>query len=148
MLLKIAIPTVYSMFIGGAYGAAFRRKFGHSLMLAYCMQILLLLVSGMMLHNLLIGIGLGCALAAIGWGIGIRRSGKNAFDSLKISVDNLAVPAFLALALLIFIMNYGKQYFEADEFSHWGRFLKECCRLNQLYVTSPASMAHKAMFLQ
>lgn len=143
MLLKIAIPTVYSMFIGGAYGAAFRRKFGHSLMLAYCMQILLLLVSGMMLHNLLIGIGLGCALAAIGWGIGIRRSGKNAFDSLKISVDNLAVPAFLALALLIFIMNYGKQYFEADEFSHWGRFLKECCRLNQLYVTSPASMAHK-----
>ena len=143
MLLKIAIPTVYSMFIGGAYGAAFRRKFGHSLMLAYCMQILLLLVSGMMLHNLLIGIGLGCALAAIGWGIGIRRSGKNAFDSLKISVDNLAVPAFLALALLIFIMNYGKQYFEADEFSHWGRFLKECYRLNQLYVTSPASMAHK-----
>ena len=63
MFLKIALPVGYSLFIGGAYGAAFRRKFGHSLMLAYCMQILLLLVSGMVFHNLLLGIGLGFALA-------------------------------------------------------------------------------------
>lgn len=143
ILLKIVLPIIYSLFLGGAYGAAFRRKFGYSLMPAYCIQILLLLGSGMLFHNLLVGIVLACLLAIIGWGIGFRRDGRRTLLILRPSVDNLAVPAFLSLTLIVFAMNYGKQYFESDEFTHWGRFLKECCRLNQLYVTSPAQMAHK-----
>lgn len=55
----------------------------------------------------------------------------------------MAVPGFMILALAVFVINYGKVYAEWDEFSHWGRFLEECCRLNQLYVMSPAGMAHK-----
>ena len=143
ILLKIALPAVYSLFIGGAYGATFRKRFGHSLMLSYCLQILLLLVSGMLFNNLLIGIGIGCLLAMLGWIYGLRRDGKRAFEVLQPSMENLAVLAFLILVLLIFGMNYGKQFFEGDEFSHWGRFLKESCRLNRLYVTSSAGMAHK-----
>ena len=65
ILLKIVLPIIYSLFLGGAYGAAFRRKFGYSLMPAYCIQILLLLGSGMLFHNLLTGIiedyGLFCS---------------------------------------------------------------------------------------
>ncbi len=143
ILLKIALPAVFSLFIGGAYGTVFRKRFGHSLMLSYCLQILLLLVSGMLFRSLLIGIGIGCLLALIGWGYGFCKDGKKALDVLRPSMDNLAVPAFVILAVLIFGMNYGKQFFEGDEFSHWGRFLKESCRLNQLYVMSSAQMAHK-----
>lgn len=143
ILLKIALPAIYSLFIGGAYGAVFRKRFGHSLMQAYCLQILLLLISGMLFRNLLIGVALGCLLAAAGWAYGFYRDKKKALDVLRPSMENLAVPAFLILVLVIFVMNYGKQYIEGDEFSHWGRFLKESCRINQLYVMSPAQMAHK-----
>lgn len=92
---------------------------------AYCMQILLLLGSGMLFHNLLTGIILACLLAIIGWGIGFRRDGGRTLLILRPSVENLAVPAFLVLTLIVFAMNYGKHYYEWDEFSHWGRFLKE-----------------------
>lgn len=143
ILFKIALPAIYSLFIGGAYGAVFRKRFGHSLMQAYCLQILLLLISGMLFRNLLIGIAIGGLLAAAGWASGFYRDKKKALDVLRPSMENLAVPAFLILVLVIFVMNYGKQYIEGDEFSHWGRFLKESCRINQLYVMSPAQMAHK-----
>ncbi len=143
ILLKIVLPIIYSLFLGGAFGAAFRRKFGYSLMPAYCIQILLILGSGMLFHNLLVGIAVACLLSVIGWGIGFRRDGGRTLLILRPSVENLAVPAFLVLTLIVFAMNYGKHYYEWDEFSHWGRFLKECCRLNQLYVTSPAQMSHK-----
>lgn len=75
ILLKIVLPMIYSLFLGGAYGVVFRRKFGYSLMPAYCIQILLLLGSGMLFHNLLVGIVLACLLAIIGWEIGFRRDG-------------------------------------------------------------------------
>lgn len=57
--LKIMFPIIFSLYIGGAYAAAFKKKFGESLMMAYSLQILLLLFSGMVFHNLLVGIGLG-----------------------------------------------------------------------------------------
>ena len=48
---------------------------------------------------------LACLLAIIGWGIGFRRDGRRALLILKPSADNLAVPAFLALTLIVFAMN-------------------------------------------
>lgn len=59
IILKILLPIIFSLYIGGAYAAAFKKKFGESLMMAYSLQILLLLFSGMVFHNLLVGIGLG-----------------------------------------------------------------------------------------
>lgn len=147
IILKILLPIGFSLYIGGAYAAAFKKRFGESLMMAYSLQILLLLLSGMVFHNLLVGIGLEGALALLGWGYAVRSNGNRIVSTFRnvfrISSDNLAVPGFVVLALAVFAINYGKVYAEWDEFSHWGRFLEECCRLNQLYVMSPAGMAHK-----
>lgn len=59
IILKILLPIGFSLYIGGAYAAAFKKRFGESLTMAYSLQILLLLLSGMAFHDLLVGIGLG-----------------------------------------------------------------------------------------
>lgn len=140
---KVAIPILYSLFVGIAYGSAFKRKFGHSLMLSYCIQIILLLVCGMIFKNLLVGIAIGIVLSIVGYGYAIRRDGKIFIRKIGGALTERSVMVFILFAIAIFVVNYGKNYAEWDEFSHWGRFLEECCRTNQLYVMSPASMAHK-----
>ena len=50
---------------------------------------------------------------------------------------------FFVLYVFIFAINVDKRFYEWDEFSHWGRFLKETLRLNSLFCTSNASMSHK-----
>ena len=74
---KVIIPVLYSLFIGIAYGCVFNRKFGHSLMLAYCAQIIILLLSGMIFKNLLVGIVLGTVLSVAGYGHAARRDGRD-----------------------------------------------------------------------
>lgn len=139
---KVIIPILYSLFIGIAYGGVFKRKFGHSLMLAYCAQIILLLLSGMIFRNLLVGIALGIVLALAGNVYAVRRDGR-VVRTIWGALADRSVVVFVVLALTVFVLNYGKHYVEWDEFSHWGRFLEECYRTNQLYVMSTASMAHK-----
>ncbi len=142
-VFKVIIPIVYSLFIGVGYGSAFQRKFGHSLMPADCIQIILLLMSGMLFKNLLVGILLGFVLALAGYCYAFRRDGRVFVHKIGKAFTDRSVMTFIILALAVFVINYGKHYIEWDEFTHWGRFLEECCRTNQLYVMSPASMAHK-----
>lgn len=140
---KVIIPVLYSLFIGIAYGCVFKRKFGHSLMLAYCTQIIFLLLSGMIFKNLLVGIVFEAVLTVAGYGYAVRRDGRDFVSMIGGALADRSVAAFIVLAFTVFVINYGKHYVEWDEFSHWGRFLEECCRTNQLYVMSTASMAHK-----
>lgn len=144
IICKAIIPIVYSLFIGGAYAVAAKRRFGHSLMPAYCVQMILLLLSGMIFKNLIYGIIGGVFFSIIGYVCGIwRERSKSLVVEMREFILDRSVIAFILLALVVFVMNYGKHFFKWDEFSHWGRFLKECYRSNQLYVMSPASMAHK-----
>lgn len=112
-------------------------------MMSYCVQALLLLLCGMAFKNLVPGFYLGIVLSILGFGYGIYRDGRKFLSTLKRILVERSTVAFIVLAVVIFVINYGKHYVEWDEFSHWGRFLKESCRLNQLYVMSSASMAHK-----
>ena len=140
---KILLPIAYSLFIGGAYGVVCNKKFGHALMMSYCVQIFLLLLCGMAFKNLVPGIYLGIVLSLLGFGYGIYRDRRKFLSTLQKVLIERSTAAFVVLAIVIFVINYGKHYVEWDEFSHWGRFLNESCRLNQLYVMSPAQMAHK-----
>ena len=76
VILKIIIPIGYSLFIGGSYGMVFKKKFGQSLIQAYCIQILLLLMCGMVFHNLYSGILAGEILSLLGFLYGWRRDKK------------------------------------------------------------------------
>lgn len=143
IICKILLPITYSLFIGGAYGIVCKRKFGHSLMMAYCIQVLLLLLSGMTFKNLLFGIYAGVIFSIFGVAFGMWRDRRKFPHTLKTVLCERSTVCFIILAIGVFIINYGKHYAEWDEFSHWGRFLKESCKLNQLYVMSSSSMAHK-----
>lgn len=142
-ILKIAIPIIYSFFIASSYGMVLNQKFGRSLMQSYCVQILLLLVCGMLFGNLLVGIAAGIILALIGWIFCLKRDQGTFRNHLCSFFRDFSAITFLVLACAVFVMNYGKHYSQWDEFSHWGRFIEESCRLNQLYVMSTAEMAHK-----
>ncbi len=145
IIIRGLLPIAYSCFIGGAYGAFFRKRFGISLMPAYCIQTLLLLICGMTVQSLTGGILTGFLLALLAWMVAIRRDKsliRPARAQFDISFNNIAFPVFVILAGAVFVLNTGKCFSDWDEFSHWGRFIKECIRLDRLYVTSTASMAH------
>jgi hypothetical protein len=60
-----------------------------------------------------------------------------------VTKNNYGISIFLFLYALIFLTNYGIFYTGWDEFSHWGIFVKEILRLDRLYCTSTAPMAHR-----
>ena len=124
---------------------------------------IILLFTGMIFHSLRVGIVIGGLLYLLLllyylvtgrsvidllWPFGIH-------DEARISVnrriienikDILCNPGFHLLLIFYFFCwfsNIGKVFLAWDEFSHWGMFLKESLRLDNLYAVSPLPFKHK-----
>lgn len=102
----------------------FKKKFGQSLIQAYCIQILLLLMSGMVFHNLYDGILVGGIVSLLGWLYSWRSDKEYFAEHFRMIYRDMSVVAFLLLSGFVFTINYGKHYSQWDEFSHWGRFIE------------------------
>jgi len=142
-VLGLVIPFLYLCLVGGAYAMWARKSLAESLAPTFFVQILIILVSGMVFGSVGLGIIIGVILAIASYVYCFVRdkSFKTVFDRIpSLSLDMLLVTF---VYLFIYVINYGKHYHSADEFTHWGVFLRETYRLDALYVTSPLGIIHK-----
>lgn len=169
--MAFILPLAYLAIAGAAWSVTFRKKFSSSLAPAVMLHIVLLLFTGMLCHSLNAGILLGCflyvALLAFYFVSGrsvldVFSSGKNSssreereYSCSKVSVvlrgcsyarhllADSGFRLFLFFYLFCWLTNIDKQFLYWDEFSHWGMFLKESLRLDDLFAVSPLPFSHK-----
>lgn len=143
ILIGALVPLLYVCFINGAYAVFFKKRYAESLAPAFFVSIILMLFSGMLFGSITLGILISVILALAVYVTEIvkAKSVRPLIDKVKgFSSDGLLV---VAVYIFIYVTNYGKHYHSADEFTHWGVFLRETFRLNALYVTSPIGIVHK-----
>lgn len=142
-LISALIPLLYICFINGAYATFFKKRFAESLAPAFFVSIIIVLFSGMLFNSISLGIVLSVVLALLVYATEIVK-----FKAIKPLADKIKAYSFEAILVIviyifIYVINYGKHYHSADEFTHWGVFLRETFRLDALYVTSPIGIVHK-----
>ena len=164
-IVRFFVPLVFSILIGTSYSIIFNKKFSDSIAPAYFIQIMLMLFSAMIFGSTTLGIALGILISFVIIGIDghkLKSIGKmkdriyQVFhaDSSDIEINGIIAKKraesgvnifilFLFLYCFVYIINFGKFFIKYDEFSHWGIFIKETLRLDNLYCTSTANMAHK-----
>ena len=142
MIRAFVFPFLYCVLMGSAWSMAFKKKFSDSLAPALLLHIIVVLLSGMLLHKLSIGIWGGILFAAIVAVHGVRSFLPDVRSFLK-HTWNHGLYVFTILYIFCFLLNFKKTFFQFDEFAQWGMFLKENLRLNALYVESPLPFFHK-----
>ena len=142
-----AVTFLYCVLVGTSWASLFKKRFGDSLAPALLSHAILVMLSGMVFHRLSFGIFGGIAAAAI---ILLIHTGKTLHEGgwTRLREDLLSLWGEGLLLLVIFfafcwIINKGKEFTAWDEYSHWGIFLKESLRLDDLYAVSPLDFFHK-----
>jgi len=136
-VLRQLIPFAYTIIVALGFGAIFRKKFSESVAPAFMIQMLLMIICGMAFSRISYGIIFEVAIAIIF--IAIK------WHTIKdyVITKDYGIPVFVVFYLLLMILNEGKYFGGFDEFSHWGMFLKETLRLDNLYCVSDVNMSHK-----
>lgn len=158
IILRFILPLAYSVLIGTSYSVIFKKKLSDSIAPAYFLQIMLMLFSAIVFKSVNVGIILGVVIAFVTLGITLYKF-KSAdgvcmclrevycINGVGTTINNSSniniLVLFFTLYIFVYIINYGKYFIKYDEFSHWGIFIKETLRLDQLYCVSQAPMAHK-----
>ncbi len=147
MIFRLVVPIFYSILLGGVWAGIFKKKFSSSLAPAFMLHIIVVLLTGMLFGRLSIGVYGGIGLALIGAVALVFKNRKDISKARCIGfvkrLWNEGVFVFVIFYVLCFFLNYGKRFQLWDEFSHWGWFIKESFRLDNLYCTSPMSFDHK-----
>ncbi len=169
--MSFILPLAYLVIAGAAWSVTFQKKFSSSLAPAVMLHIILMLFTGMLCHSLRAGILLGCLLyiAMLAFYLlsgrsvlsffpsvkGMSSREERAYSGSKVSVlsrmcsyarsllADTGFRLFLFFYLFCWLTNIDKQFLEWDEFAHWGMFLKESLRLDDLFALSPLPFSHK-----
>ena len=147
MLISSISTFIYSILLGCVWAEGFKKKFSSSLPLAFMTHIIVVLLSGLVIHNLSIGIFGGLFIAVIS-GIIILIRNKNSISKQAVmeyikKIWREGAFIYSVFYIFCFVTNSGKLFISWDEFSHWGMFIKESLRLDRLYCMSPLNFAHK-----
>ena len=145
--ISFICPFLYAMILGSAWSIWFRKPFYSSLAPAFFLHILAVMISGMLFKRLSVGIFGAIVLAIVILVCCMVRKNKSLSPvDLKAygkEIWDNGGAVFAIFYVLCFILNANKSFIHWDEFSHWGPFLKESLRLDQLYCMSPMDFAHK-----
>ncbi len=158
VILRLILPFVYCLVTGGLYAYVMKKDFTDSLAPCFFVQIIIMIMTGMM-GSVNAGIILWIVIVCVGGVVVyIRRLGTagkhpavktvlpDIRDDFLTLVKDRGFIVFTIIYMLIWALNYDKCFRTADEFSHWGMFLKETLRIDRLYCTSPVGIVHKTYF--
>lgn len=140
ILLRAVVPCVYSLLVGIAFSILLNRKLLYSIPTAFCTQIVIMILTGIIFGSVSIGMWIMivlCGLVCV-FGIFIHRG-----DRFYRNIGIEQILFFTVIYALIYIADYKKCFDSWDEFSHWGHFVKETLRLDALFCTSPLRFVHK-----
>ena len=136
------LPFLYCLLLGSAWGVFFKKKFADSLAPAFMLHIIIVILSGMFLHKLSVGIWGGMLLFAGALAYKTQKAPQDVRAFLK-SAWSGGVFIFAAFYVFCFYVNDGRRFTHWDDYSHWGMFVKECLRLDALYIESLLPFWHK-----
>ena len=142
MTQAILFPFLYCLLLGSAWAIFFKKKFADSLAPAIMLHIIIVMLSGMLLHKLSVGIWGGMMLFAGALAYKIWKSPQDARTFLQSALPG-GVFIFVVFYIFCFIVNDGKRLIYLDDYAHWGVFVKESLRLDKLYAESPLQFWHK-----
>ncbi len=151
ILIKALIPLLYCLIVGGACSQVLHRSFLVSIAPAFFVQIIIMMITGMAFHSVFLGAGILTVLSAVIVTLKIIYNPEihsiNDRSSMKTAIGRIypmgELIAFIAVYLAVWILNYDKYLSFWDEFSHWGMFVKETFRLDDLFCCSPLDIPHK-----
>jgi hypothetical protein len=135
----------YCIFIAAAYAGVFNRKFSESLAPAFFIHIFVIFVGAVFFHHVTWGIAAGIVFALLLIVLKCIRakSISQALRDLAGQFNDTGFIIFIVFYAFIAISNIGKHFMDWDEFNHWGIFLKETLRIDDLYCVSPKNIGHK-----
>ncbi|MBQ9334750.1 MAG: hypothetical protein IJS12_10500 [Lachnospiraceae bacterium] len=142
VLLRLVIPLIYCLVMGGGFSYIARKRFSVSLAPAFMLHALFTTVIAIITESVNAGIitGIAAMIAAVIITVILRRR-AGADISYEIRLDEILF--FLIIYLLIWALNYDKCFRNPDEFSHWGWFVREIIRTDKLYCASDLPIVHK-----
>ncbi len=145
LLVRALLTLLFCLLIAGAYGVSLKKNIFEALPQAFFWQIIILLFTSICFSSFSFGIILGIiiSLGMIAFVIVKEKSVRSVVDFFKPSSNNIEVVLFILAYIVIYVCNQGKTFHHSDEYAHWGVFVKEILRLDRLYCTSGANMAHK-----
>lgn len=127
----------------GGVWQCFKKKFSESLAPAFFIHIFIMLFSAMLFHRISLGIAIGiilaCGIIVYKIVIAFREKRGLPFDV----VNDTGLLIFVLFYIFIIFSNIDKCFMDWDEFSHWGVFLKEMLRIDDLYCISSKDIVHK-----
>lgn len=141
-MLAFVAPFLYCLLLGSAWAVFFKKKFADSLAPAFMLHIIIVMLSGMLIHKLSVGIWGGVLLFSGALSLKIWKSPQDVRDFLRSALSG-GVFIFAIFYVFCFIVNNGKIFIYWDDYSHWGMFVKESLRLDALYAESQLSFWHK-----
>ena len=136
-----ALPLAICLGAGAGWALLFGRPFAHALAPALTVQILIVLASGLLFHTLRAGIVAGILAIAVVTGLGVARNLHR--PTGKAGVWHSGMIAFVVVYVALFVSDIGKGFLNWDEFAHWGMFVKDSLRLDDLYLASDLPYSHK-----
>lgn len=140
ILMRALLPYIYCLLAGASFSVLLRKRLMQALPIAFCTQIVIMMLSSMLLGSMTIGIGAFIAFCSTICAVTIVR-GRLQTTGKRITSDQIIV--FTVVYFAVYVANYAKCFDSWDEFSHWGHFVKETFRLDNLFCTSPLKFVHK-----
>ena len=138
------IPLLFIVGVTYLNMLIWKKNFAQVLPLTFMECIFILFVTGF--FDLRIGYYICVLISILGLimiPVGIYQAKKTGKEIVKWEFDYETV-LFITLYVFLFALNFRKNFYKWDDFSHWGVMAKETLRLNQFYyVPESAVTAHK-----
>jgi hypothetical protein len=116
-----------------AFTSRFRQRFEFGMPVCLCLDVILLLVCGIVFHNLIIGLVLICLFSAASLVLAVffERKELRSFFAEYLSPGFWA---FLVLYAIVWIVCQGRRIAQWDEIMHWGPMIKQTYLTNRLFT--------------
>ena len=142
------IPLIFYLGLSNLLHTVTKLNRGDSIALAFLFGMPVMYIGQFIFHTFTVPFVflVICALVGIAFflrnlirEIALQHSMSRVFTTIK---DDLTpgVLAFLLIALILFLLDFQRKFFDFDEYWHWGLMIKESLRLDHFYCVPEANL--------
>lgn len=139
IIVDYSLLFIYLVFSAYSFGLIFNKNIYESLAPSILLHTFITLLFGIVFNDLRIGMYL--VILFYLFFIIYRHIIKK--EKIRLNFFNYGFILFTSLYIFLCILNFKREFFHWDEFSHWGMFIKESFRLNKYFSLSNIGFSHK-----